>query len=268
MCSSDLQTIAYELGNLKSLSPQNDAQRLETKLRESLAALKSFCRRCEEAAESCHRLLSGMDFTCLFDEKRKIFSIGLHASDGRRDDSFYDLLASEARLASFVAIGLGQIPQAHWFHLGRQLTLLQGRRVLLSWSASMFEYLMPLLVMRHFPNTLLFETHQNSVDLQISYGRHRRLPWGVSESGYNARDLQQNYQYGPFGLPGLGLKRGLREDLVIAPYATALAALVKPRAALHNFRAMTEMNWLGTFGYYEAADYTQDRKSTRLNSSH
>lgn len=212
-----------------------------------------------ELADECRLLLAGMDFRILFDEKKKVFSIGLHPASGHRDDSYYDLLASEARLASFVAICLGQVPQEHWFHLGRQLTRTAGQRVLVSWSASMFEYLMPLLVMRQFPNTLLHETVHGCLAAQIDYGARRGVPWGVSESGYNARDLQHNYQYGPFGVPGLGLKRGLRQDLVISPYSTLLAAQVNPAVALENLRRMSREGWEGEHGFFEAVDFTVSR---------
>ena len=167
------------------------------------------------------------------------------------DNSFYDLLASEARLASFVAIAKGEIPQEHWFRLGRPLTPLQGSRALISWTATMFEYLMPILVMRDYDKTLLDQTYKSVVKRQIEYGTKNNVPWGVSEAAYNARDLQLNYQYAPFGVPGLGLKRGLSEDLVISPYSTALAALVSPFAALENFRALAKIGALARFGFYE-----------------
>ena len=185
--------------------------------------------------------------------------IGYNVTDGRRDNSFYDLLASEARLASFVAIAKGDVPQEHWFRLGRQLTHVSGSRALISWTATMFEYLMPLLVMKVYPATLLDQTNRAVVARQIDYGSEHNIPWGVSESAYNARDLQFNYQYGPFGIPGLGLKRGLSDDLVVSPYSTALAASILPSVALENFRRLTEEGVLGQYGFYEAIDYTKDR---------
>ena len=169
-----------------------------------------------------------MDFKFLFDEQRKIFVIGYNVADGRRDNSYYDLLASESRLASFMAIAKGDVPEEHWFRLGRSVTSIRGRRSLISWTATMFEYMMPLLVMRRYGETLLDQTYQSVITRQIDYGKQRGAPWGVSEAGYNARDLQLNYQYGPFGVPGLGLKRGLSDDLVISPYSTMLAMMVDP----------------------------------------
>ena len=156
--------------------------------------------------------------------RRDLFSIGFNVAERRRDTSFYDLLASEARLCSYVAIALGQVPQDHWFSMGRLLVASRGEPILVSWSGSMFEYLMPLLVMPNYENTLLDHTCKAAVQQQIEYGKLRGVPWGISESGYNRTDVHLNYQYRAFGVPGLGLKRGLAEDLVIAPYATAHGA--------------------------------------------
>lgn len=202
---------------------------------------------------------SEMNFTFLLDKERDVFSIGYNVSDSRFDRSLYDLLGSEARLASFVAIAKGDAPQEHWFRLGRQLVPISGGRALVSWTASMFEYLMPNLILHDYENTLLNETLHTVVDSQINYGREHRVPWGVSEAGYNARDLQMNYQYGPFGVPGLGLKRGLSHDLVISPYSTLLAAMVKPHAAIENIKRLIQDKLLSTHGFFEAIDYTRER---------
>ncbi len=204
-------------------------------------------------------IVAEMDFSFLLDEKRKVFSIGYSVDNEKRDNSFYDLLASEARLASFVAIAKGEVPQEHWFRLGRALTPIDGSRALISWTATMFEYLMPILVMRDYDATLLNQTYRAIVAGQIEYAGKNNVPWGISESAYNARDLQLNYQYGAFGIPGFGLKRGLSEDLVVSPYSTALAALVSPRAALENFRVLAKEGALARFGFYEAIDYTPER---------
>ncbi len=155
-----------------------------------------------------------MEYDFLFDKARHLLAIGYNVGERRRDSSYYDLLASEARLCSFVAIAQGQLPQESWFALGRLLTTAGGEPVLLSWSGSMFEYLMPLLVMPTYENTLLDQTYKAAVERQIEYGRTRGVPWGISESGYNTIDVHLNYQYRAFGVPGLGLKRGLAEDLV------------------------------------------------------
>ncbi|PKL17303.1 MAG: cyclic beta 1-2 glucan synthetase, partial [Spirochaetae bacterium HGW-Spirochaetae-5] len=180
-------------------------------------------------------------------------------NDRRRDSSYYDLLASEARLCSFVVIAQGQLPQENWFALGRQLTMAGGKPVLMSWSGSMFEYLMPLLVMPAFESSLLDQTYNAAVDRQIEYGSQLGVPWGISESGYYLTDANQNYQYQAFGVPGLGLKRGLVNDLVIAPYASALALMVSPEEACANLQHLASEGFSGRYGLYEAIDYTASR---------
>jgi cyclic beta-1,2-glucan synthetase len=200
-----------------------------------------------------------MDMSFLYDPARKLFSIGYRVADGELDKSYYDLLASEARLASFIAIAKGDAPAAHWFQLGRPLTPVDRGAALISWSGSMFEYLMPALVMRSPAHSLLDQTCRLVVRRQIQYGAERRVPWGVSESAFNARDLELTYQYSNFGVPGLGLKRGLSEDVVVAPYATALAAMLEPRAAIRNFAHLARAGAAGRFGFYESIDYTASR---------
>ena len=203
--------------------------------------------------------MADMDFGFLYDPGRDLLCIGYNVDDRRRDAGHYDLLASEVRLASFVAISSGQIPQASWFALGRQLATLEGKTVLLSWSGSMFEYLMPMLVMPSYENTLLDETMRGAVERQVRYGRQRGVPWGISESGYNTTDAHLNYQYRAFGVPGLGLKRGLAADLVVAPYATMMALMVDPKAAVLNLARLAGEGLASTYGFYEAIDYTPSR---------
>ncbi len=178
-----------------------------------------------------------MEFGFLLDPARQLLSIGYQVADGSLDPSCYDLLASEARLASFVAIAKGDVPARHWFRLGRALTPVDRGSALISWSGSMFEYLMPSLVMRAPAGSLLEQTSRLVVRRQIKYGAELGVPWGVSESAYNVRDLELTYQYSNFGVPGLGLKRGLSEDAVIAPYATALAAMVDAEGRGAELRA-------------------------------
>ena len=201
-----------------------------------------------------------MEYSFLYDKASCLLAIGYNVDDRRRDASRYDLLASEARLINFVAIAQGQVPQESWFALGRQLTSVGGKPVLLSWSGSMFEYLMPLLVMPTFENTLLDQTCKAAVERQIEYGRQRSVPWGLSESGYNLVDLHFNYQYRAFGVPGLGFKRGLADDLVIAPYASVMALMVNPEAACQNLQRLAGIGLAGKFGFYEAVDYTPSRQ--------
>ena len=212
-----------------------------------------------EIAHTSGSLFAAMDFSFLFDHSRKLFSIGYRGSDGTLDPNCYDLLASEARLASFIAIAKGDVPSSHWFRLGRPLTPVGRGSALISWSGSMFEYLMPALVMRSPADSLLSQTYEHVVQRQIEYGDERGVPWGISESAYNARDLDFTYQYSSFGVPGLGLKRGLSEDLVIAPYATSLAAMVDPAGAVHNLVRLAEAGGRGAYGFYEALDYTSSR---------
>ncbi len=200
-----------------------------------------------------------MDYGFLLDPNRKLLSIGYRVQDGTLDPGCYDLLASEARLASFIAIAKGDVPTRHWFHLGRAVTPIAQGAALISWSGSMFEYLMPSLVMRAPAGSLIEQTSRLIVRRQIGYGTTRGLPWGVSESAYNARDLEFTYQYSNFGIPGLGLKRGLGDDAVVAPYATALAAMVNPAAAVRNFARLASIGARGRYGFYDALDYTPAR---------
>jgi cellobiose phosphorylase len=204
--------------------------------------------------------LAEMDYSFLYDRSSHLLSIGYRVDERRLDGSCYDLLASEARLAVFVAIAQGQVPQEGWFALGRLLTTAGGEPTLMSWSGSMFEYLMPLLVMPTFEHTLLHQTARAAVARQIEHGRQLDLPWGMSESGYNTVDAQLNYQYRAFGVPGLGLKRGLAEDVVVAPYATALALMVAPEEACRNLQRLSAAGAEGSFGFHEAIDYTPARQ--------
>jgi len=210
-------------------------------------------------ADICHEMWEHTDFSMLFDQSRLVFSIGFNTAEGRLDPSFYDMLASECRLASFLAIAKGDVPQEHWFRLGRMVTQIDGSRALVSWSASMFEYLMPLLVMDTWPETLLGQTYRGVVKRQEEYGAERGVPWGISESAFNAKDVELTYQYQAFGVPGLGLKRGLSDDLVIAPYATCLALAVDRRASIDNLARLAKQGGEGRFGYYESIDYTPGR---------
>ena len=197
--------------------------------------IDSSIARCDE--------LAAMDFELLYDPSRQLLSIGYDLGERRRDPSWYDLLASEARLTSYLLVAQGQVPQKHWFALGRLLTSHGGDLSLMSWSGSMFEYLMPRLFLPGYENTLLEQACQAAVSRQIEYGRQRHVPWGISESCYNAVDMNQVYQYRAFGVPGLGFKTGLADDLVIAPYATALALTVVPREACRNLQTL-EQQWL------------------------
>ena len=222
-------------------------------------------QRAEERIDRCELLarqagvFADMNYSFLYDHTRHLLAIGYNVDNFRCDASVYDLLASESRLCCFVAIAQGQLPQEAWFALGRLLTTAAGSRVLLSWTGSMFEYLMPLLVMPAYDGTLLDQTYHAAVARQIAYGKLRAIPWGVSESGYASLDASQNYRYQAFGVPGLGLKRGLAEDAVVAPYASALALLIAPEAACANLQRLAVDGLEGRYGFYEAVDYTPTR---------
>lgn len=200
-----------------------------------------------------------MDFGFLQDPRRLLFSIGYRVPESMRDESCYDMLASESRLASFFAIAKGDLRTRHWFRLGRTVTAVRGRAALVSWSGSMFEYLMPSLVMRAPGGGLLDQTMHLVVTRQIDYAKGFGIPWGISESAFNARDIEFTYQYSNFGVPGLGLKRGLANNRVVTPYATGLAAMVAPHEAARNFESLSRMGAAGDFGFYEALDFTPSR---------
>ncbi|MFA6091503.1 MAG: glucoamylase family protein [Elusimicrobiota bacterium] len=243
-----LIALAEGLRELARLDPSATLEPLDAR-----AKLESLAARAAAFGDA-------MNFRFLYDPQRRLLAIGYRAADaegpGKLDVAAYDLLASEARLASFLAIAKGDLPEAHWFHLGRSVTNVHGTPTLLSWSATMFEYLMPLLVMRRYPGTLLDESCRMAVRAQQDYAKARGVPWGISECAYTLVDRHDNYQYKAFGVPGLGLKRGLGDELVIAPYAAALAALVDPAAAAGNLRRLKAEGLEGEYGYFDAVDYT------------
>jgi cellobiose phosphorylase len=218
---------------------------------ERLDRIRQLAARCDELAD--------MDMKFLYDPVVHLFHIGYNVDTRELDPAYYDLLASEARLGSYVAVARGLVPLEHWFHMSRLLAADPGKPVLLSWSGSMFEYLMPGLFLPDFEGTLLGESDRGAVARQIAYGASHSIPWGTSESGYNQMDVRMAYQYRAFGVPGLGLKRGLADDLVVAPYATALALMVAPAEACANLVRLAEEGAVGRFGFYEALDYTPQR---------
>lgn len=220
----------------------------------------------EQLVQDCEDL-ADVEYDFLYDKTQHLLSIGYNVDEHRRDHSFYDLLASEARLSTFVGIAQDKLPQDSWFALGRQVTNLGNTPILLSWSGSMFEYLMPLLVMPTYENTLLDETIKAIVLKQIEYGEKQDVPWGISESGYNMVDAHLNYQYRAFGVPGTGFKRGLGEDLVISPYATVMALMVDQKKAYLNLGKLAASGTEGKFGFYEAVDYTVSRLPRGQNNA-
>lgn len=220
-------------------------------------AAASLLARIEVIARCASELAAAMDFRFLFDPARRLFAIGYQQSTHSLDGSYYDLLASEARLASFIAVAKNEVPVEHWFRLGRTLTHAAGATALVSWSGSMFEYLMPVLVMESLPFTVLDQTCRGAVHRQIAYGASRGVPWGISESAYNLRDRNLTYQYRAFGVPDLALKRGLARELVVAPYASVLAVMVNPQEALANLRTLERNGALGPYGFRDALDYSR-----------
>jgi cyclic beta-1,2-glucan synthetase len=216
------------------------------------------------AAGRCRQAAAEMDFAFLYDRSRDLFHIGYHLGAGELDPNHYDLLASEARTASLLAIAYGDAPPEHWLQLGRPLARVGGARVLLSWSATMFEYLMPRLFLRHPERTLLYESCHTALEQQIAYARRHDVPWGVSESAFAELGSQGDYQYRAFGVPHVGLKRDLGRRLVIAPYASVLALPLRPREAMANVERLAELGALGRYGLIDALDYGEVDEGGRV----
>jgi cyclic beta-1,2-glucan synthetase len=269
-------TTLYEEGkrHLRELADLLDEENVP---QEQQQAAKDWCRRLmerldtarlrvqalligfQDVAAQAEAFFEAMEFGFLFDEQREVFHIGYNVTSGRLDNNYYDLLASEARLASVICIAKGDVPRNHWLHLARPVTEVNGTQVLLSWSGTMFEYLMPYLLMRDYAGTFLSHSDQAAVDYQIAYGQAQRVPWGMSESGYYAFDANLNYQYRAFGVPRLGFKRGLAEDVVVTPYASLLALSLRPQAVIDNLARFKKLHMVGHYGLYESIDYTEAR---------
>ncbi len=235
-------------------------ERLEASFRacHERAALRM--QQAERLIERARELASGMNMRFLYDRERRLFSIGYKVGDETLDGSYYDLLASEARLTSFVAIARGDVPADHWLSLSRPYGMVNRKRVLLSWGGTMFEYLMPTLFQRVFEKSLLDKSCSDAVDQQIHYGNQQKVPWGISESAFSDLDAQNTYQYKAFGSPGLGLKRGLDDDLVVSPYSTLLAVPFKPKESIANLRKLEANDLYGHYGFFESIDYGRQRR--------
>ena len=271
------ETLLANVGNLQTHLPANDtsdphlqeAQLWCTQLEEGLnrthGQAVTLVLDYQALAASAETYFRAMDFGFLFNGQRKVFHIGYNVTGDKLDDNFYDLLASEARLASFLAIAKREVPPSHWLHLGRPVTRVGNSLTLLSWSGTMFEYLMPTLFMKSYEQTFLAQSCRAAVDNQIAYGQLKNVPWGISESSYYTFDSSLTYQYHAFGVPELGLKRGLTEDLVITPYASLLALRLRPQAVRQNMDQLDQINMRGLFGFYEAVDYTPYRVPLRQN---
>jgi cyclic beta-1,2-glucan synthetase len=257
------------LTRLRSLLEKEEKEAIDwcetftSKLRFTQNSAGELLEELSRLGERAESYVQAMNFRFLYNPRRRVFHIGYNVDSGIHDSSYYDLLASEARLTSLVAIAKGDVPQSHWLYLARPITQLQGMRTLLSWSGTMFEYLMPILLTKRYRNTLLDQSCRAAVEHQISYNKQdSQTPWGVSESGFYYFDSQQAYQYRAFGVPGLGYKRGLGEDFVVTPYASVLALPYEPRAVIENLGLFQKLEMFGLYGLYEAIDFTEARLAT------
>jgi len=246
-------------------TPSDDAaERLRIRLPLATQKLLALAARLQSIADAAERLANAMDFKFLTDPGREILSIGYESGKGKLYDACYDLLASEARVATFLAVARDEIPQQSWIKLGRDHAHAYGRFVLLSWTGTMFEYLMPALWMRTYPETLIANTLQASVSVQRDFGRDHGLPWGISESGYAQKDEAGHYGYHAFGIPQIALSAEASAGPVVAPYATFLALSIDSPEALKNLRRMESSGWVGAYGFYEAADYKASNRKPEL----
>lgn len=247
---------------INKVEKNNDIEslgRLKDEVESKLNKIEILEATISELVQEIDAIVENTEFKWMYDKKRNLFSIGYNVEEERLTNSYYDLLASEARTTSYIAISKGEIPKKHWFKLGRGLTIIDGSRALVSWTGTMFEYFMPNLLLRNFSDTIMDETYKSVIIAQKKYGKKRGVPWGVSESGYYTFDMLLNYQYRAFGLPDLGLKRGLTNDTVISPYSCVLALSFAPKEVVKNIRGFIEQGMEGTYGLYEAIDYTPAR---------
>jgi cyclic beta-1,2-glucan synthetase len=268
--SGELATLKQQFASLPSATDRAAATAWADTLIEAVAssktALTALDHRYASIAKQMESLALEMDFRFLFNSQRRLFSIGYNVEDGKLDRSHYDMLCSEARLASYLAIAKGEVEPRHWFQLGRLLTETAGQLSLLSWGGTMFEYLMPPVFQRDYEGSLLWQSCRAAVARQQQYGRQNGVAWGISESAFGALAVNSDYHYRSFGVPGLGLKRGLGKDLVVSPYSTMLALEIDPAAAYENLQLLVREGALGQWGFYEAVDYTPQRVPTGKRS--
>jgi len=274
-------------GLLKSLTPQKadsfyeeldrklgalEATPLLTQLRQQIPACREklgmLALRLQSLADECDRLVRGMNFEMLVNTDRRLLSVGYDVTNQELNKSCYDLLASESRTATFIAVAKGETVQESWFRLGRQHTLCEGESVLISWTGTMFEYLMPVIWQRSHPNTLLDRAGRAAVRVQQKYAKARRVPWGISEAAYSKTDTEGNYQYHAFGVPGLALSVARDNALVISPYSSCLALSVDPVTAVENLMGMARRKWLRDYGFYESIDFSGSASRRFLPRKH
>lgn len=255
----NFEKATLEINNYFRNNKEKHSKELLNYIEKSSCEIKELKDNILNIIEDLNSISDEMNFKMLFDEERALFTIGYDVEKERLDNCYYDLLASEARQVSFVTIAKGDIPYNHWFNLGRSISAIKGKKGLVSWSGTMFEYLMPLLIMKSYPNTLLQETYNFVVESQKRYGEENNIPWGISESGFYAFDVNLNYQYKAFGVPGIGIKRGLDRELVISPYSTFMALNVHCKQSIDNLKRIANMGAEGRYGLYEAIDFTKNR---------
>ncbi|AQS12000.1 N,N'-diacetylchitobiose phosphorylase [Clostridium saccharobutylicum] len=229
-------------------------------IRERINNLKVYVSKIDNIIKEIDKISEEMDFRFLYDETRQLFSIGYNVEENSLGNSYYDLLASESRIASFIAVAKNDVHSSHWFKLSRAMTNAFHTHSLVSWSGTMFEYFMPSLIMRNYPKTLLSKTYKSVIKAQISFSKQKQTPWGISESAFYKFDVDDNYQYKAFGIPGLGLKRGLEDEVVISPYSTLMTLPFSRGEGIKNLRRLEEIGCLGRYGFIEAVDYTKARQ--------
>lgn len=256
----------YSLLDLKQYYEKTLDNRKDKKIEALYENVKNIIFNIENLIDRIENLIDKADFRPLYNYDKDLFSIGYIVDEKELLDSYYDLLASEARTTSYIAICRGEVPKKHWFKLGRSLISKNGYRSLASWTGTMFEYLMPTLIMKNYRNTLLDETYNTAINIQKDYCTNKNIPWGISESGFFAFDVNLNYQYRAFGVPILGFKRGLEEDLVVSPYSSILALNFKPREVITNINNLFREKMVGKYGFYEAIDFTTRRLPANMNS--
>ena len=244
-----------------NIESRSALQLLRSAVMRTGSIVKSMTARLERLAERTNALAKSMDFKFFLDPKKKLLFTGYNAEEGKFTPSHYDLLASEVRAGVFAAIAKGEIPQESWMALERRLTNYEDEHVLLSWTGTMFEYLMPLLWMKPYPNTILDQTAQGAVRSQMKYAELKSIPWGISEASCSKINDAGHYHYEAFGVPGLAVSRDLSRDLVVSPYSTFLSLLVDSKSAIENIRRMKDLGWVGSYGFYESADFTPSRLS-------
>lgn len=234
---------------------------LKSVLKERLASIKTLLNRIDSIILEIDLIIKEMDFSFLYSKDRGLFTIGYNLEEKSSGESFYDLLASESRTTSFITIALNQVPKEHWFKLGRAMTDAFKEKSLVSWSGTMFEYFMPALIMKSYDDTLLSMTYSSVIEAQKKYAEKREVPWGISESAYYQFDLGDNYQYKAFGVEGIGLKRGLEDELVISPYSTLMTIPFSREEGIKNLKRLQKKGAYGRYGFIESIDYTPNRIS-------